>query len=218
MLLLNFMNDLKAIIYDFDGVICDSVDVKTAAFASLYESFGEQVVEQVISYHLAHGGVSRYEKIRYFHKVLLQKELKSDELNSLAEQFSDLVLDKVINSPYIGGALEYIEKNHRCYKQFICTGTPESEMNHILKKKGISDLFDGVYGAPKSKVTILKHILSEFNYDLKQCVFIGDAMTDFEAAAALNMPFLGIVNERTQFPPGTVLINDFRDEKLYPTL
>jgi phosphoglycolate phosphatase-like HAD superfamily hydrolase len=212
------MNDLKAIIYDFDGVICDSVDVKTAAFASLYESFGEEVVEQVKTYHLAHGGVSRYKKIRYFHEVLLKKELNSDQLNSLAQDFSRLVLDKVINSPYIEGALEYLEKNHGRYKQFICTGTPESEMKYILKKKGISHLFDGVYGAPEAKVRILGQILSKFDYHANHCVFIGDAMTDFEAAAPLNIPFWGIINQRTQFPPGTTIFDDFRDNKLYITL
>ena len=53
---------IKAIIFDFDGVIAESVNVKTEAFASLYEPYGKDVVNKVEQHHLANGGVSRFEK------------------------------------------------------------------------------------------------------------------------------------------------------------
>ena len=57
---------LKGIVFDFDGVIAESVQVKTNAFAELYGPFGNDVVQKVISHHEANGGVSRYEKIKYY--------------------------------------------------------------------------------------------------------------------------------------------------------
>ena len=37
------MNKIKAIIYDFDGVICDSVNVKTEAFGEMYAQYGKEI-------------------------------------------------------------------------------------------------------------------------------------------------------------------------------
>ena len=38
---------LKGIIFDFDGVIAESVEVKTDAFANLYQPYGDNVVNKV---------------------------------------------------------------------------------------------------------------------------------------------------------------------------
>ena len=43
--------DWQAIIFDFDGVLVESVDIKTQAFAGLYQSYGETIVGKVVRYH-----------------------------------------------------------------------------------------------------------------------------------------------------------------------
>ena len=43
------MKKQKIIIYDFDGVICDSVDVKTDAFVELYCLYNSDIVEKIKS-------------------------------------------------------------------------------------------------------------------------------------------------------------------------
>ena len=46
---------MKAIIFDFDGVILDSVDVKTEAFKQLYTTYGIDVVEKVEEFEREYG-------------------------------------------------------------------------------------------------------------------------------------------------------------------
>ena len=62
---------IKGVIFDFDGVICESVGIKTDGFAMLYEPYGKDVVDKVIKHHLVNGGVSRFEKLRLYHKIFL---------------------------------------------------------------------------------------------------------------------------------------------------
>ena len=62
---------MKAIIFDFDGVILDSVDVKTKAFKQMYSIYGDDVMRKVVDYHLLNGGISRYKKFKYFHENFL---------------------------------------------------------------------------------------------------------------------------------------------------
>lgn len=204
----------KIIVYDFDGVICDSVKVKTEAFSELYSEHGIRIQEQVEKYHLEHGGISRFEKIKYFEEVLLLSPISENILQQKAFEFSKLVKDKVINSKYIEGARDFIESNSKDYLQYICTGTPEDEIIEILNKRGILHFFDGVYGAPKTKANILRQIIEETNLKVEDSIFIGDAMTDYKAAKELNMNFLGVKSDFIIFPENTLIINDFHDKIL----
>jgi hypothetical protein len=57
------VKEFKIIFWDFDGVIKDSVIVKSKGYEKLFLSFGKEVVERVNQHHEANGGVSRFEKI-----------------------------------------------------------------------------------------------------------------------------------------------------------
>ena len=82
---------LKGIIFDFDGVIAESVQVKTDAFAALYASYGADNVSKVVEHHEANGGMSRFEKIRLYHESFLNRTVTKEEITNLASQFSELV-------------------------------------------------------------------------------------------------------------------------------
>ena len=198
----------EILIYDFDGVICDSVNIKTEAFVEIYQPYGAEIQRKVEVYHLEHGGISRFEKFQYFESQFLGKKATEKKINELANRFSALVKEKVIAANYIPGALEFISKNkHK--KQFICTGTPQTEIEEIVKKKKIQSLFESVYGSPTSKSLILQTILDKCKVNTQDCIFFGDAMTDYNAAKKCAMPFIGIKNDETQFPEKTILIDDF---------
>lgn len=198
----------EIIIYDFDGVICDSVNIKTEAFVELYQSYGKGVQQAVKEYHLAHGGISRYEKFRYFQSVLLGESVNQQQIDALADQFSLLVKQKVIASNYLPGVIDFLKAN-KGKKQFICTGTPQNEIEVIIEKKELKALFEEVYGSPKTKTEIIQIILEKYSASPNDCIFFGDAMTDYDAAKACSIPFIGIINEDTEFPEETILINDF---------
>ena len=108
LLLLQLVNRIKAIIFDYDGVIAESVNVKTEAFAEMYKPYGESILKKVVSHHEANGGISRFEKFRIYHKEYLGQEIDQAMVDKLAERFSDLVLQKVVDSHYVKGAFEFI--------------------------------------------------------------------------------------------------------------
>jgi phosphoglycolate phosphatase-like HAD superfamily hydrolase len=199
----------KGIIFDFDGVICDSVNVKTEAFASMYKIYGDKVVSKVIQYHHENGGISRHEKFRYFHKELLGITLTDAEVIKMGDIFSSISLQKVIDSPYLPGVIDFIKARHLDANLFICTGTPESEMRIILNKKGLMEFFKGIYGAPKSKADIIREIMCNYQIPAEKLEFYGDAMTDYNAAKSTKIKFTGVLSNTTTFPEGTVVIKDF---------
>ena len=201
---------IESVIFDFDGVIADSTNIKTEAFVALYSQYSEETQSQVKSYHIRHSGVSRYKKIYYFQKEIVNEDYSEKKINQLALQFSEIVLENVINSKFIPGAREFIEKNYAHLDLHIATGTPQSEIEIIAQEKKLSHLFKSIYGTPLTKTEIVEKILKKFTYNNKNVVLIGDALADFEGAVNNNIQFLGRVprGEESIFPENVTVIND----------
>ena len=118
---------IKNIIFDYDGTIADSVNIKTEAFAKLYNSYGDQIVKKVIDYHLSNGGVSRFDKIKFFHNEYLGIQISKSELDMFSKRFSDIVIDKVINSPYIEVVFQFIKENYSNVQSFMLSNVGSGE-------------------------------------------------------------------------------------------
>ncbi len=199
---------LHAIFFDFDGVIVDSTAVKEKAFYTLFAET-PQIMAQLLRYHRKHGGISRVEKIAWAHRQLLAAPLSESELASWAERYSTLVLDKVAAVPYITGAvelLEYYSKQSEIHL-FIVSGTPEEELQKITQKRGLDKYFTAVCGSPEKKPAIIKRKLHRYNLTPANCLFIGDAMTDYNSAKETGLEFIGIAGA-LPFPDGTTVCAD----------
>ena len=78
------MSGIKAILFDFDGVILESVDIKGLAFCKLFENFPEHVTK-IVQYHHANGGISRFNKFRYIYKNILKKNFLNNNFNNFVK-------------------------------------------------------------------------------------------------------------------------------------
>lgn len=181
---------IKAIIFDFDGVLVESVDIKTKAFAKLFEYEENVIIKEIVDYHLKNTGVSRFDKFRYIYKEILKKPLTDVDFQNLCNRFSLLVVDEVVDAPFVKGAKEFLENYSSIYDCYVASATPQEEMEKIVKRRQMSRYFKGIYGAPKKKADVVRTIL--FTYDLKpdNVIYIGDAISDYEAAKENNVAFI----------------------------
>lgn len=195
------MMEIKAIIFDFDGVLVESVDVKTQSFAEMYKPYGEDIVRLVTAYHLENGGISRYEKFRYYEEHLLGKSVCADNEKILAETFSKLVKDAVISAPFVPGAFEFLSSYRNDFVFFIASGTPEEELKEIVTLRGLDQFFIAVYGAPAKKEEIINEIC--MRHELEKCsvLMVGDSLSDYKGALAAGVHFVGrIIGNKMIFP------------------
>jgi len=185
---------IKAIIFDFDGVIVESVEIKTNAFAKLFEHEGGEIVKRIVNYHLDNTGISRYEKFKYIYKEILNRPLNDDEFQMLCNKFSVLVVDSVVSAPYVKGAEEFVENYASRYKCFVVSATPQREIEQIVQKRNMNYFFKGIYGAPTTKKEAVKAILLKENLKPTNVLYVGDAISDYKVAKDNSVNFVARIN------------------------
>lgn len=179
---------IRVAVFDFDGVVLESTDIKTRAFAQLFD--GD---ERALAHHLEHAGVSRYEKFRFIHEEILGIPYTDADERRLGDRFSELVLEEVLRCPFVPGARELLERRRHEARLFVASGTPEEELREIVRARGLDDCFTGVYGTPPTKAQIVERILAEEDVERSEVLFVGDAMTDLLGAREAGVPFVGRV-------------------------
>jgi len=201
------LNEIQAIFWDFDGVIVDSTEVKTQAFEEMFAPYGSEVSKQVVDYHEQYGGISRMEKIDYSHRHFIGQPLSPEELAEKGVIFSGLVKQKVIDAEMIPGAILTLENLHGRAPMFVISGTPQDELIDITNSRDLSRFFERVLGSPVLKAPHVENLLQAFNLDPAFCIFIGDALTDLNAATVTGTHFIGIEGS-LPFPEGTAVLPD----------
>ncbi len=181
---------IKNIFFDFDGVIAESVNIKTEAFYQIYFEHGEDIAKKVVEHHKANGGMSRYEKFKLYHKEFLGLDIDQAKVDELSQQFSDFVEKGVIESPEVSGSHDFILNHHNDYKMFVITGTPTEESKRICKARGLFDKFIEICGSPKKKGSWAKYLLDKYNLKKEETIFVGDALADYNAAKEHDLIFL----------------------------
>jgi HAD superfamily hydrolase (TIGR01549 family) len=190
----------KIIILDFDGVILESLDIKTKAFLKVYQDY-PGYADEIAQYHLQNGGISRYKKFEHINTNILGIPIDENKTEDLAKNFSEAVVDEMLKCPFVDGALEFLDKYSKVARLYVASGTPQDELRFIVEKCGLAQYFNGVYGTPIPKVEIIHDILNKENINNNEAVFVGDAMTDYDGAKEANIPFVARINGQTPDNP-----------------
>jgi len=186
--LTQLVDSAEVVFWDFDGVIKDSVEVKSAAFEKLFASYGADIAYKVRLHHEQNGGLSRLEKILLY-LSWSNEVITSKKVQEFCNTFSSLVKQSVIDSPWVDGFLEFIERHYELKKHVLVTATPIEEIEEILKSLNILHFFYEVYGTPNTKSDTIKEVLKNLKIMPRHAIMIGDSESDYEAAKDNNVLF-----------------------------
>lgn len=184
---------VRAILLDFDGVILESVAVKTEAFRSLFADIPDHV-DEIVEYHCQNTGVSRFDKFRHIYASILKRDLSEREFNRLSARYHNLVIGGVLVAPFVTGAQEFLEQFSRRIPLYVVSASPEEELSDIISQRGMTRYFRGIYGAPRRKVDCIRSIVEREGLDPSQVLFVGDALNDYRAAREAGVPFAGRIH------------------------
>ncbi len=203
------MVHLKAIFLDFDGVICESCQIKNEAYYNSYIEYGDDIASKVLEYHLQHGGVSRVKIFPIAHRMFLGREIGQEEHRMMCERFTQWVEREVVKAPLTDGVMDFLEEWHGKARIFVSSGTPQDEMRRIVDAKGLGKYFTEVLGSPALKAEHVRMMLSKYSIRQEDTLFVGDAITDRDAAAEAGVRFIARISQDSRLQNEKYTIQDF---------
>jgi HAD superfamily hydrolase (TIGR01549 family) len=186
----------KTVLWDFDGVILDSMKVRDWGFEEIFKDFNQELIDKLLVFHRNNGGLSRYVKIRYFFEKLLGQSITEEGVLEYAQKFSVLMRKELTNPKnLILEAFEFIKNNHQNYNFHIVSGSDQEELRFLNKELGTAKYFISIHGSPTPKKQLVANLLEKYNYQLENTCLIGDSINDYEAADYNKIHFYGYNNK-----------------------
>ena len=186
---------MRTILWDFDGVILDSMKIRDKGFEIIFKNFEKSKVDQLLEYHRINGGLSRYVKIKYFYNEILGKEISDEKVLEYASNFSKVMRARLIDpNNLIEESVTFIKNNYKKYNFHIVSGSDQKELRFLCKELQVDRYFISIYGSPTPKNDLVSNVLQQFDYNKNNTCLIGDSINDFEAADKNKIKFYGYNN------------------------
>lgn len=186
---------MKVLVFDFDGTLVESNQLKYDAYFDLFpgDAYHSGIIRQVLA--------DSYEESRY---VILEKILRllgaenerlEEQVNMLAGQYNAIVLEGVKHCPECPGAEAVLRQLYQVYPLYLSSTTPEDALREILQFRQWSGYFKEIFGYPRKKAETLQTILRQERITPGQVLVVGDGESDRSSAAQVGCEFFD-VNER----------------------
>ncbi|MET4141858.1 HAD-IA family hydrolase [Pedobacter sp. UYP1] len=189
------LSKYKVILWDFDGVIMDSMPIRSKGFELVLAQYPKEQVDELMAYHELNGGLSRYVKFRYFFEQIRKETITEAQVLELAAQFSEIMLSLLLDEKLlITDSVEFIKANWQKFQMHIVSGSDGKELKMINDELGLSTYFKTISGSPTPKKQLVENVLTANQYDKNEVVLIGDSINDYDAALFNNISFTGYNN------------------------
>lgn len=183
------MKKFRTFIFDCDGVILNSNKVKSIAFYNAALPYGESAAQALVDFHVANGGISRYQKFSFFLDTIIGQREPGPSLDDLLSSYAAEVRKGLLYCEVTSGLYTFREKTKNS-QWMVISGSDQAELRDIFFQRRLTNLFDGgIFGSPDTKVEIFARELSNGNITTP-AVFFGDSKYDFESSTNAGLDFV----------------------------
>jgi len=191
---------VKVIVFDFDGTLIDSNQLKYNAFFELFpsDSLHKEIITDVLDEFIEK---SRYVILREILKRINRKTINEDDLDyrvhASAKKYNDIVVDGAKRCKEKPGAKEVLESLSKRYNLYLSSTTPETSLKDIVKHRNWEGFFCDIFGYPNDKTSVLFDIIKRESINPGDLLVVGDGKSDIDSANSVKCDFFRISNDRS---------------------
>ncbi|WP_221351680.1 HAD family hydrolase [Streptomyces beigongshangae] len=200
----------RLVVFDLDGVLVDSNELKVECLEEALAEFGPELVDPCLHEFRRTFGRSRREHFLAFHRDHLGGEratgMDFETFYQLhAGAYAELLAERYPKAPLCPGADRLVRGlAARGLPLYVATGTLTAEAERVLEGHGLAGEFRAVLGGEEPKARRLSTALAVVGAAPGEAVLLGDSRQDLLAARAVGMDFV-LVTGHGFFPPAQVL-------------
>ena len=186
---------VKAVIFDIDGTLVDTVDMHAEAWQRAFREFGKEIDFQTIRDQVGKGGDQLM-------PVFLSKEELDDFGKQLEKRRGEIYqqdyMPKAKPFPKVRELFEHIKSDGK--QIALASSAPEKELEFYKKLLNISDLLEeetSADDAEKSKPEpdiFLAAVDKLKDVELADCIVVGDTPYDATAAGKAGIRTIGVLS------------------------
>jgi HAD superfamily hydrolase (TIGR01509 family) len=183
----------KAIIFDMDGTLVDSVDLHAESWAVTFRQFGHDIPEHKVRFQIGKGG----DQILPHLLGQAEADARGKEMESWrGDLFKLYYMPRVRPFPQVVALLHHIRA--RGQRIALASSAKAEELQVYKKIAGITDLVDAETtsdDAERSKPhpDIFSAVLKKLHLRAEDVVVVGDSHYDIEAAGKLGIDAVGLL-------------------------
>lgn len=202
---------LKAVIFDFDGIIVDTEPIHYRAFQEILVPLGMAYSwNDYITHYMGFDDREAFAEVYKSNGQLISEEKLLHLINRKGAIFEKIICDGV--KPY-PGALALIRVLSGEIPLALCSGALPSDIEPILKQLNISDAFDVIVTAaevaaskpdPESYLLAFSRLVTAFtdmNITPGECLAIEDTPAGIASANGAGISVLAVTNS---YPAGNL--------------
>lgn len=191
------LSNYKTIVFDCDGVLLNSNHIKSEAFYKVALQYGENFAEELLAYHKENGGISRFEKFRYFFSSIIGETTDEYQIIKLIEAYGNIVRQQLLSCDETIGMQKFMRGLPLSIKRIVVSGGMQKELREVFVKRGFQVYFDAIYGSPDTKTEILNREIKN-GLITRPVAFLGDSRLDYEVASEFKFDFI-FISDYTEF-------------------
>jgi len=199
----------KALVFDFDGTLVDSNEVKWRAFDVCFEEFTAHR-DEIRAYCRGNNHTPRAAKFRHVYERILGRPYTAAVDAALHQRFAALTTAAIVGAPERPGAARFLASAGAPGAMALLSSTPHATLLEILAARGWSRTFGVVRGAPVDKARWLADFRAARGLGAADVVFFGDTPEDATAGVAAGCTFVG-VGDAVGAAAGPHVIADFTE-------
>lgn len=197
----------RALVFDFDGTLVDSNQIKRRAFEPCFKEFPEYRSE-ILEYCWSNNHLSRTEKFRHVYEKILGLSYTEDVAAMLYERFAEASTHQIISAPEIQGAERFLSRERGRRVMVLLSSTPHDILLHIVRKRRWEVYFEAIQGAPVAKGRWLAEFQKARRLGPREILFFGDTAEDAGAAQESGCNFIAVCRQ-TFIPDGLLSVADY---------
>ncbi len=178
----------KNFLFDCDGVILNSNKVKTDGFYYAAKDYGHEEALKLQIYHKLNGGISRYQKFKFFLNDILKVPFTKDIYDDLLNKYSNYVSSQLLKCDLADNLIN-LRKIFSMSNWMVVSGGDQIEIKKLFTLRSIDYLFNGgIFGSPLNKYEIFESLFFK-RLNKKESIYLGDSLYDYEVASYFGVDF-----------------------------
>src|SRR5688572_20108117 len=179
----------KGVVFDFDGTLVDSNEIKRRGFDYAFAEY-PHAMDEIRAYCYGFNHTNRYEKFRHVTEQILRLEFTPDLEKRLAQRYAEFTTASVAEAPEVPGAEAFLKSLMPA--PALLSSTPTDMLLTILDRRGWRGLFSIIQGAPINKRDWLRQFQRSLGCDAKDLIFFGDTDEDAQSAKEAGCVFVRV--------------------------